>query len=115
MRTLREAWHSNRALTTAFVIVCLISLLLGVRLVGSYIYWTNHANEPLQNWMRLGYISKSHNVDVESLRQSIGLPPDQRERRPLEEIAAERGVDPSELKALLEAEIARIKANGKSR
>jgi hypothetical protein len=114
MHVLRQAWQSNRPLTVAFLLACTITLFLAVRLTVGVIYWSNHADEPIKPWMRLGYVSKSHNVDVEQLRLAIGLSADQRDRRTLEEIARDRGVTPEELKALLEAEIARLKQAGKA-
>lgn len=109
MQTLRRAWQSNRALTAAFVIVCLITLLLAFRLVGSAIYWSNHTNEPLKDWMRLGYIAKSHGVDVEDLRRTLGLPPDERERRTISELSRDLKIPPEELQSQLEKALAQIK------
>lgn len=103
------AWRKNRLLTAGFLVLCLVTFFLILRLGFSIIYWSAHQNEPLRPWMRLGYISRSHNVEVEALRQAIGLPPSKRERRNLEELARDQGVPIAQLIQQLDQVIAETK------
>ena len=44
-------------------------------------------NEPIRSWMSVPFIAHTHHVRPEILYQAIGLPPQQRDRRPLRRIA----------------------------
>ena len=48
------------------------------------IHWQN---EPIRPWMSVPFIAHTHHVPPEILFQAIGLPPNQRDRRPLRRIA----------------------------
>ena len=90
--TIRTLWRSNRLLVIAFAIALALTVLFGIRTTASLIYWSNHQNVPVAGWMSAGYIAKSYRVDIETVRQSLGLDPDMRDRRPIGRIAADRGV-----------------------
>ncbi len=111
MQAIARAWRKNRLLTLAFLTLCVITILLILRLGVSFVYWNYHKNEPLKPWMALGYISRSHDVDVERLREAAGIAPDERERRSLEQLSTERGITVEELIARLEAEIAEARSS----
>jgi len=51
-----------------------------------HIHWQN---EPIHAWMSVPFIAHTHHVRPEILYQAIGLPPHQRDRRPLRLIARE--------------------------
>jgi hypothetical protein len=46
-------------------------------------------NEPVRAWMSIPFIAHTHHVRPEILYQAIGLPPHERDRRPLRRIAQE--------------------------
>ena len=48
------------------------------------IHWQN---EPIRPWMSVPFIAHTHHVRPEILFQALGLPPHQRDRRPLRRIA----------------------------
>jgi hypothetical protein len=52
-----------------------------------YIRWQN---EPVLGWMSVPFIAHTHHVSPEILYQAIGLPPHQRDRRPLRRIARDQ-------------------------
>ena len=93
-------------------------LLLGLVLAGLFalrtarysLYWSQHRNEPIERWMPVEYVARSHSVPPEVLRAALGIEEPRgprRDRRPLGQIAEERGESFEELVAKLEAAIAR--------
>lgn len=105
--TIRTLWRSNRILVIAFAIALALTAVFGIRTTASLIYWSNHRNVPVAGWMSAGYVAKSYRIDIETVRKSLGLDPDMRDRRPIGRIAADRGV-PAEVL------IRRIRAAGKA-
>jgi hypothetical protein len=106
--TLRTLWNTNRLLVIAFTIALSLTIVFGVRTTAFYVYWSTHRDLPVEGWMPAGYVARSHHVDVEVVREALGLEPGARDRRPIARIAADRGVPVEELvrdvnKALAEA------------
>lgn len=90
--TIRTLWRSNKILVIAFAVALALTVLFGIRTTAFLIYWSNHQNVPVAGWMSPGYVAKSYRVDIETVRKSLGLDPDTRDRRPIGRIAADRGV-----------------------
>lgn len=95
--TLRTLWRSNRFLVIAFALALSLTLVFGIRSTAFLVYWSNHKNLPVAGWMPAGYVAKSYRVEVETVREALGLDPNKRDRRPIARIAADRGVPVDEL------------------
>ena len=115
IKSLRRAFSRNKLLTIGFVVSTGLATVLTLRLFLGLIYWSQHSDLPPEPWMRLGYIAKSNQVSVETLRASIGLDPEKRERRALAEIATDTGLPIEELIQTLKTQIAAAKkSDGKN-
>ena len=90
----------------------LLTLLLGLRLAGSALYWIRHEDQPIEAWMTVGMVSRAYEVPRAALMTAVGLSPDARDRRPLSQIADESGLSYAELRTRLEAAIAEARAAG---
>jgi hypothetical protein len=76
----------------------IFALALALAIAGTFVFGFRagrHArrirwqNEPIHGWMSVPFIAHTHHVAPEILYQAIGLPPHQRDRRPLRRIARE--------------------------
>jgi hypothetical protein len=90
--TFRTLWRTNKLLVIAFAIALSLTVVFGIRTTAFLIYWSTHQNEPVAGWMPAGYVAKSYRVDIELVREALGLDPQARDRRPIARIAADRGV-----------------------
>lgn len=111
-KRLATAWKRHPLFTSAFMVMGVITLFLAVRLVFSLAYWSAHRDLPVEAWMPLGYIARSHSISVEEMRQMVDLPANIRDRRPIGDIAASRGIAANELIEKVEAAIERYKESG---
>jgi hypothetical protein len=98
-------------LVLAFALAASATVVFGVRAVVSTIYWSQHRDEPIQPWMTVGMIARSYDVPRERIAAATGVDPADRDRRPLSEIAAERGVPVAALVADIERAIAELRAS----
>ena len=114
MKRMLEIWHHHKILATAFAVMVVITLALGFRLVFFSVYWATHRDLPVEAWMPLGYIAKSHGVPVDRLKQVTGGNVGERDRRPVSEVANESGISEQELIERLEKEIATYKQERRS-
>lgn len=65
------------------------------------------ADEPLQPWMTVPFIARTYHVHPDVVHRALGLPLNQRDRRPLSEIASAQGRPVSALMADLKEAIQR--------
>ena len=84
-------------LVGTFALAACLTVTFGARAIVSAVYWAQHRDEPIEPWMTIGYVAHSHRVSPTVLAEAIGLAPDARDRRPIAEIAAERGVPAADL------------------
>nr|WP_306266073.1 hypothetical protein [Pararhizobium sp. IMCC3301] len=103
---MRHVVRTAPRLSVAFLIVTGLVVFLAIRLVVSTLYWEQHRNEPIQPWMTLNYVSRSHSVPKDYLADALDLPPDLRKRVSLAEVAARRGQSVGILTAEMSAIIA---------
>lgn len=90
----------RRLLIGLFVIVVALTGYQIVRTVSTAIYWQQHRDEPIAQWMSVGYVAHSYHVPPWVLERAIGLP-QRPDHRPLGKIAADRGQNFSEIEANL--------------
>lgn len=96
----------------------LILFLLVVGFTGFYIYrtveraayWRQHQDQPLANWMGVGYIAHSYHVPPPVLYEAIRVKPEPHDRRPLSQIAKAQNRPVEEIKIELEAAINKFRA-----
>ena len=109
MNKFKRLWRENRLLTIGFIAALVLTLLLVIRFSLSIVFWSYHRDEPPTAAMNLGYISHSHDVSVWELKKSIGVGEYERERRTIEQIAQERGIEPEVLLKAIEETLLRLK------
>ena len=62
-----------------------------VRSVRAFLFWRQHADEPIQPWMSIGFVAHSYHVPPPMLHRALGMPPAP-DHRPLDRIAATKGM-----------------------
>ena len=88
------------------------SLALVGRITYRAVYWSQHAQEPIQPWMTMGYIGRSWGLDPREIDARAGLPtPEQGKPFTLEQIARDRGVPVAEIMDLVEQTITQMRAD----
>ncbi|KJS15373.1 MAG: hypothetical protein VR78_09020, partial [Hoeflea sp. BRH_c9] len=68
-----------------------LALVFIIRAGVFFVYWQNHADEPVEGWMTIRYVAHSYRVDPEIIHDALGLPKTGPDRRPLIKIAREQG------------------------
>lgn len=97
-------------LRIAFALALAAAVILAARAAFRYAYWRSHRDEKVAGWMPLGYVARSHGVPVDALRRALGLPEGVADRRPIEEIARERGVATAAFVEEVERALTAVKA-----
>lgn len=110
MKTLLKLWKDHKLAATAFIVALIVALFFAARLGYFFIYWSDpaHRNQPIEDWMTLGYVARSYDVPRDKLAAAIGITPQPGQRKTLTDIAAERGVGTDALKTELRQAIARL-------
>ncbi|MBU4530422.1 MAG: hypothetical protein KUA43_01045 [Hoeflea sp.] len=88
--TLRKLWRTNRWLTISFLLTLTLALVFTIRAGVFFVYWQNHADEPIEGWMTIRYVAKSYRVEPKIVHDAIDLPKTGPDHRPLVKIARER-------------------------
>ncbi|WP_181700075.1 hypothetical protein [Chthonobacter albigriseus] len=101
---------SRRILFAVFAIAATVTVFLGVRLIVSTVYWSQHRDAPIEAWMTIGMVARSYDVPPGVVAKAAGLPENVRDRRPLSEIASERGELADKLVDTIEEAIERHRA-----
>ena len=94
-------WRRNRALLIGFVFAVLVTLFFAVRLVVHAVYWSQHRDAELAEWMTIGYVAQSYHVERGDLARAVGLEPDSGRRLTLAEIARRTGQSVDEIETAL--------------
>ena len=94
----------------AFTLVVLATGVFAVRTVRRAIYWRLHRDEVIRPWMSIPYVAHSYRLPPPVLYQSLGIPPQPHDRRPLRQIASEQNRSVDELISVLNDAIARERA-----
>lgn len=99
-------------LAGVLVLALVLAGLFAARTVRYWLYWSQHRNEPIERWMTVNYVARSYSVPPEVLRAALGMEQPGglgRDRRPLGQIAEERGESFEEVRTALERAIARAR------
>lgn len=78
-------------LIVALIMVSLFTVNFAVRAFHHGQRLRERTDEPIQPWMNVPYISRAYAVPPPVVAAAIGLAPEQRDRRPLQEIARQQG------------------------
>jgi hypothetical protein len=78
-------------LLVALVLVSLATVNFALRVYRHSHRIAEHRDQPIQGWMNIPFISHTYHVPPEVIQDAIGLPREQRDRRPLRVIAAQQG------------------------
>lgn len=111
-------WREHRLLLLTFLAASALALFFAARFALYVIYWSapEHHNQPIENWMTIGYIARSYDLPREALADALGVGPLGAGRRPtVEQLARERGMTPDEFRAEIERTIATLRQAGPAR
>ena len=100
----------RKVILAAFVLALAFTGFQIFRTVQYTTYWSQHRDESIAGWMRVGYVANSYHVPHSVLNQAIGLPAGERDRRTLKEIAKSQNRPFEEIKADLEKAISEFRA-----
>jgi hypothetical protein len=110
MDSLSFLWQKHRGLLVAFTLAAALTMTFAVRMTYSYVYWSNHRDEPIQGWMTVGYVARSYDVPREDLSEALGVTLGSVRGKSLEQIAQERDVTIDSLAATLQTAIERSRS-----
>ena len=104
------ARYRRPLLIVALVLVSLFTMNFAVRAFHHGRRLHQRTDEPIQPWMNVPYISRAYDVPPHIVAGAIGLTLEQRDRRPLQEIAKEQSRSADTLIAEIMAAIERERA-----
>lgn len=107
---MRSTFRRHPLLASAFVLFTVLAVFFAGRLAYRVVYWSTHREQPVAEWMTVGYIGHSWHLDPRAIDAAAGLPPPAGHPLTLGEIAQQRGVPAREVIASVEAAIARLQA-----
>lgn len=115
MQRLSSLWKRHKLLLSAFAAAMAVTLFFAVRFALWVLYWNDpaHRDQPLEDWMTIGYIAHSYDVPRDALIDALHLKPPEKGKRPtLESIAIDRGQTPEAFEADIQAAIERLREEG---
>jgi len=89
-------------LLALFLVAAATSSFFAGRFYERALHWSSEQDEPIAGWMNLSYVAHAYQVSADLLHEALGIPPQPPERRPLADIAAERGLPLDALRVRLE-------------
>jgi hypothetical protein len=95
----------------AFTLVVLATGVFAVRTVRRAMYWRVHRDEVIRPWMSIPYVAHSYRVPPRVLYETLAIPPQLHDRRPLRQIALEQNRPVDEVISALSDAIARERAS----
>ena len=107
----RDFWRRHRVLLVGFAFALLVTLFFAVRLVIHAVYWSQHRDAELAEWMTIGYVAQSYNIERDDLARAVGLEPGSGRRLTLAEIARRTGQSVDEIETALLSAIQAERAN----
>ena len=115
MANLRTIMTRRRLLQLALAVSVSLFLFFLVRAIVRFYRFRDAADEPIEPWMSIGYVSRAHHIDPQELHDLLGLPPDRPDRRPLGEIAKDRGMSSEDFIKKVNAAVLQLKAKPKQK
>lgn len=108
----RSERNIKKIALVGFGIALTVAVLFSVKLTLSIIYWNDerHINQALEPWMTIGYIARSHGVDLKELAASLPFEVNRGQRKTLEQTAKEQNISPEVLQEIIEKKLSELKA-----
>lgn len=98
-------------LLALFLLAAISSSFFAGRFYERARHWSADQDEPIAGWMTLSYVAHAYQVSSSLLHEALALPPEPGDRRPLADIADERGLPLDALRIRLEHAIAQGRSN----
>jgi hypothetical protein len=98
---MRDLWRQNRVLLVGFAFGLIVTLFFAVRLVVHAIYWSQHRDSDLAEWMTIGYVAQSYHIERDDLARAVGLEPGSGRRLTIAEIARRTDQSVDEVETVL--------------
>lgn len=113
MKRLIAALKRRPVITSAFVLAVVFMVLFAVRGVVSMVYWSDpdHRDQAIQDWMTPRYVARSWHLPPDVMFTALGETSMPDKRKPLHEIAADRGMSFEELQARIIAAASAYRAS----
>ena len=67
--------QQNHGLLIAFGLALLVTVFFGVRLVVHAVYWSEHRDAELSDWMTIGYVAQSYRMERDDFARAMGVEP----------------------------------------
>jgi hypothetical protein len=109
---MRDLWRQNHVLLVGFAFALIVTLFFAVRLVVHAIYWSQHRDADLAEWMTIGYVAQSYHIERDDLARAVGLEPGSGRRLTIAEIARRTDQSVDEVETVLLSAIQAERANG---
>jgi hypothetical protein len=109
---MRDLWRQNRVLLVGFAFALIVTLFFAVRLVVHAIYWSQHRDADLAEWMTIGYVAQSYHIERDDLARAVGLEPGSGRRLTIAEIARRTDQSVDEVETVLLSAIQAERAKG---
>ncbi|MGI9037078.1 MAG: hypothetical protein ACR2GD_13715 [Pyrinomonadaceae bacterium] len=94
----------------AFILVICFTCFHLYRTIERAAYWRAHHDQPIADWMTVGYIAHSYHVPPTVLYDALGLKPEPHDRRTLSQIATAQNRSAAEVKKDLEEAVNNFRA-----
>jgi hypothetical protein len=107
-----DLWRQNRFLLVGFALALLVTLFFAVRLVVHAVYWSQHRDAELADWMTIGYVAQSYDIERDNLARAVGLEPGSGRRLTIAEIARRTSRSVDEIETALLSAIQAERAKG---
>jgi hypothetical protein len=100
--TLKAFRWQQWLVVTGFLLVAGFTAFKAVHVVRDVIYWQARRDEPIRQWMTVGYVAHSYRVPPHVLFLALGLPHKPPDKRPLRTIAKLQHRSMDEVRTILQ-------------
>lgn len=98
---MKRLWSDHKLLVLGFLAALMLTSMLFVRLIANVVYWPQHQDVPISNWMTVGYVAHSYDVDRDVLVEALNMETDLRRHLTLKAIAEGQEMSFAELRNAL--------------
>lgn len=98
---MKRLWSDHKLLVLGFLAALLLTTMLFVRLIADVVYWPQHQDAPISNWMTVGYVAHSYDVDKDALVEALHIEANLRRHLTLKAIAEGQDMSFAELRNAL--------------
>jgi hypothetical protein len=102
LSTVRGFRWQQWLVVTLFLLGAGFTTYRAVHTVRRVVYWQAHRDEPIRDWMTVGFVAHSYRIPSHILYDALGLSDKPRDKRPLREIAKTQHRSMDEVRAILQ-------------